>query len=73
LCTGPTRASTKVTNSIRLALPHLELFDAHRLYDVAEMRRRLETHLHWCNHARTHYALGGLLVPADRYHGRPRQ
>jgi hypothetical protein len=34
------------------------------------MRRRLATHLHWYNHARTHHALGGLLVPADRYYGR---
>jgi len=49
---------------------HKELFDAHRFYDVAEMRRRLETHMHWYNHARTHHALGGLLVPADRYYGR---
>jgi len=49
---------------------HKELFDAHRFYDVAEMRRRLETHLHWYNHSRTHHALGGLLVPADRYYGR---
>lgn len=49
---------------------HKELFDAHRFYDVAEMRRRLSAHLHWYNHARTHHALGGLLVPADRYYGR---
>jgi transposase InsO family protein len=49
---------------------HKELFDAHRFYDVAEMRRRLEAHLDWYNHARTHHALGGLLVPADRYYGR---
>jgi len=49
---------------------HKELFDAHRFYDVAEMRRRLEAHVHWYNHARTHHALGGLLVPADRYYGR---
>ena len=49
---------------------HKELFDAHRFYDVAEMRRRLESHVHWYNHARTHHALGGLLVPADRYYGR---
>ena len=42
----------------------------HRFYDVAEMRRRLAAHLHWYNHARTHHALGGLLVPADRYYGR---
>jgi transposase InsO family protein len=49
---------------------HKELFDVHRFADVAEMRRRLEGHLHWYNHARTHHALGGLLVPADRYYGR---
>lgn len=49
---------------------HKELFDVHRFYDLAEMRRRLDAHLHWYNHARTHHALGGLLVPADRYYGR---
>lgn len=49
---------------------HKELFDVHRFWDVTEMKRRLATHLHWYNHARTHHALGGLLVPADRYYGR---
>jgi len=49
---------------------HKELFDAHRFFDLGEMRRRLAAHLHWYNHARTHHALGGLLVPADRYYGR---
>jgi transposase InsO family protein len=49
---------------------HKELFDAHRFYDVAEMRRRLAAHLHWYNHQRTSHALGGLLVPADRFYGR---
>ena len=34
------------------------------------MKRRLAAHLHWYNHGRTHHALGGLLVPADRYYGR---
>lgn len=47
-----------------------ELFDVHRFYDLAEMRRRLASHLHWYNHRRTHHALGGLLVPADRFYGR---
>lgn len=47
-----------------------ELFDVHRFYDVAEMQRRLAAHLHWYNHQRTSHALGGLLVPADRYYGR---
>jgi len=49
---------------------HKELFDVHRFYDLAEMKRRLASHLHFYNHGRTHHALGGLLVPADRYYGR---
>lgn len=49
---------------------HKELFDKQRFYDVGEMRRRLEAHLRWYNNSRTHHALGGLLVPADRYFGR---
>ncbi len=47
-----------------------ELFNKHRFYDVSEMQRRLAAHLHWYNHQRTSHALGGLLVPADRYYGR---
>jgi hypothetical protein len=35
--------------------------------DLAEMKRRLAAHLRWYNHGRTHHALGGLLVPADRF------
>jgi len=46
------------------------VFDVQRFYDVAEMKRRLVAHLHWYNHSRTHHAVGGLLVPADRYYGR---
>lgn len=49
---------------------HKELFDVHKFHDVAEMKRRLAAHLHWYNHRRTNHALGGLLVPADRYFGR---
>lgn len=47
-----------------------ELFDVHTFQSVAEMQRRLTSHLHWYNHRRTSHALGGLLVPADRYYGR---
>jgi len=50
-----------------------EFFNTKRFYDVAEMQRRLATHLSWYNEARTHHALGGLLVPADRYYGRVEQ
>ena len=52
---------------------HKELFDVQRFYDIAEMRRRLESHLDFYNHGRTSHALGGLLVPADRYYGRAEQ
>jgi transposase InsO family protein len=47
-----------------------ELFDVQRFASIGEMARRLDSHLHWYNHRRTHHALGGLLVPADRYYGR---
>ena len=49
---------------------HKELFDQHHFFDVNEMKRRLAGHLLWYNRRRTHHALGGLLVPADRYYGR---
>ncbi len=49
---------------------HKELFDQHHFFDVNEMKRRLAGHLRWYNLGRTHHALGGLLVPADRYYGR---
>lgn len=47
-----------------------ELLDRVTFPDVGELRRRLGPHFHWYNHHRTHHALGGLLVPADRYYGR---
>lgn len=47
-----------------------ELFDRVTFTDVGDLRRRLGPHFHWYNHHRTHHALGGLLVPADRYFGR---
>jgi putative transposase len=50
-----------------------ELFNVHRFYDVSEMKRRLGAHINWYNHQRTHHALGGLIVPADRYYGREKE
>jgi hypothetical protein len=47
-----------------------EFFDVKQYADVAEMRLALTSHLHWYNHRRTHHALGGVLVPADRFYGR---
>lgn len=52
---------------------HKELFDKRRFHNLSEMRHGLEHHLWWYNHRRTHHALGGLLVPADRYYGRARE
>ena len=49
---------------------HKELFDQQLFFDVNEMKRGLAAHIRWYNHRRTHHALGGLLVPADRYFGR---
>ncbi|MFH1464308.1 MAG: DDE-type integrase/transposase/recombinase [Pseudomonadota bacterium] len=49
---------------------HKELLDRVTFPDVGELRRRLGPHFAWYNNHRTHHALGGLLVPADRYHGR---
>lgn len=47
-----------------------ELLDRVTFADIGELRRRLGPHFQWYNHHRTHHALGGLLVPADRYYGR---
>ena len=49
---------------------HKELFDRITFEDVGELRRRIGPHFAWFNNHRTHHALGGLLVPADRYFGR---
>jgi transposase InsO family protein len=67
------RAETPQTNGkleVFNANLHKELLDRVTFPDVGELRRRLGPHFHWYNHHRTHHALGGLLVPADRYHGR---
>lgn len=47
-----------------------ELFDVEHFFDLAETRRRLDNWVEFYNLRRTHHALGGLLVPADRYFGR---
>lgn len=47
-----------------------ELFNRVMFNDLGDLRRQLGPHFHWYNHHRTHHALGGLLVPADRFHGR---
>lgn len=49
---------------------HKELLDRVVFQDVGDLRRRLGPHFQWYNHHRTHHALGGLLVPADRFYGR---
>jgi transposase InsO family protein len=47
-----------------------ELFNQERFFDLGETQRRLSTWINFYNLRRTHHALGGLLVPADRYFGR---
>ena len=47
-----------------------ELFNRVMFTDLGDLRRQLGPHFHWYNHHRTHHALGGLLVPADRFCGR---
>jgi putative transposase len=47
-----------------------ELFNVERFFDLGETARRLDTWVRFYNFRRTHHALGGLLVPADRQFGR---
>lgn len=47
-----------------------ELFNVEKFFDLAEAQRRLRAWVSFYNFRRTHHALGGLLVPADRYFGR---
>ena len=47
-----------------------ELFRRITFTDLGDLRRHLGPHFSWYNQHRTHHALGGLLVPADRFHGR---
>ena len=47
-----------------------ELFNVERFFDLEQTRQRFERWVDFYNYRRTHHALGGLLVPADRYFGR---
>jgi len=47
-----------------------ELFNQEMFFDLGETQRRLHAWIDFYNFRRTHHALGGLLVPADRYFGR---
>ncbi|MBM3462950.1 MAG: DDE-type integrase/transposase/recombinase [Armatimonadetes bacterium] len=47
-----------------------ELFNQETFLDLGEAQRRLSAWVSFYNFRRTHHALGGLLVPADRYFGR---
>jgi len=47
-----------------------EVFDEERFFDLGETHRRFRSWIEFYNLRRTHHALGGLLVPADRYFGR---
>lgn len=47
-----------------------ELFNQEKFFDLAQTELRLRAWIDFYNFRRTHHALGGLLVPADRYFGR---
>lgn len=47
-----------------------ELFNQEKFFDLGESQRRFLAWIDFYNFRRTHHALGGLLVPADRYFGR---
>jgi transposase InsO family protein len=47
-----------------------ELFNQEKFFDVTQAQSRLQAWIAFYNFRRTHHALGGLLVPADRYFGR---
>ena len=47
-----------------------ELFNQEKFFDLGETQRRFLAWIDFYNFRRTHHALGGLLVPADRYFGR---
>ena len=47
-----------------------ELFNQERFFALGEAFARVRAWVSFYNFGRTHHALGGLLVPADRYFGR---
>jgi transposase InsO family protein len=47
-----------------------ELFNQEKFFDLAQTEMRLRAWIEFYNFRRTHHALGGILVPADRYFGR---
>jgi len=47
-----------------------ELFNQERFFALGEAYARVRAWVSFYNFGRTHHALGGLLVPADRYFGR---
>jgi putative transposase len=47
-----------------------ELFNSDKFFDLRETQLRFSAWVEFYNLRRTHHALGGVLVPADRYFGR---
>ena len=50
-----------------------ELFNQETFFDLGQAQQRLKAWISFYNFRRTHHALGGLLVPADRYFGRDQE
>jgi putative transposase len=57
-------------NEVLNANVQKELFATEVFLDLGQLQRRLDAWVAFYNLRRTHHALGGLLVPADRYFGR---
>jgi transposase InsO family protein len=57
-------------NEVLNANVQKELFSTEVFLDLGQLQRRLDAWVSFYNFRRTHHALGGLLVPADRYFGR---
>jgi transposase InsO family protein len=65
-----TRPQTNGKNEVLNANVQKELFSTEIFLDLGQLQRRLDAWVAFYNFRRTHHALGGILVPADRYFGR---
>jgi transposase InsO family protein len=65
-----TRPQLNGKNEVLNANVQKELFSTEVFLDLGQLQRRLDAWVSFYNCRRTHHALGGLLVPADRYFGR---
>lgn len=65
-----TRPETNGKLEVLNANVQKELFNVETFFDLGETQRRFRAWMSFYNLRRTHHALGGLLVPGDRFFGR---